>query len=621
MKKQSFQMKQWAKVCLALSLGLPLTACVDDSYDASKDIDMTMGLGSQGLQLKLGNTENIMLADLLEEDENLKTDAQHTYYLIESGRTNVNFSVDRMNAYIDNAVLSPTLEVLNYSKLQELIPATAGSLNVPEGFVYQINNLTADNNMNFKFDNISSVVKQVKSITPAAGTKLKISMALEQNGMYFAIRDIDNLKIKLPKYLQVANPTNATIAGQVVSVNPRHNVNSTNIDLAEMDIAKIVLDGNDGKVNGGTLSIPNTEVSLSGDFKVSASRAFTPTTGSKLTLHVYLHMGNTLVGQNEVVFDNVTGRFDPDIAPTIESINIKDNLPDFLDSDDVTIQVANPTLKFMADLSNVPASIEFNAGLKANKKDGTVAASVNLPASGNATLLKEKKNHVYFYEDAAAGPYSPAAIEATAKKFQVDGISSLITKLPDNISVDLKENRRVKLVDEDVTIQLGRTYNSDMSYDLYVPFTFNNGLNIVYNDSVTGMNKDLKDYEADGLVVTANIFNAVPLDLTATVIPVDVNGRVINEIVVSEANVAPAQPKSVLANEAEVTATGVETPVQINMTLTDPKALKRLDVLRLRIQAAGTQTAGQKAVLSSLQYIKVKDIRLKLKGQIVADFN
>lgn len=37
-----------------------------------------------------------------------------------------------------------------------------------------------------------------------------------------------------------------------------------------MDIAKIVLDGNDGKVNGGTLSIPKTEVSLSGDFKVSA---------------------------------------------------------------------------------------------------------------------------------------------------------------------------------------------------------------------------------------------------------------------------------------------------------------------------------------------------------------
>ena len=230
-------------------------------------------------------------------------------------------------------------------------------------------------------------------------------------------------------------------------------------------IGASILDGNDGKINGGTLSIPNTSASLSGDFKVYAASAFTPNTSSKLTIHVYLHVGNTLVGQSEVVFDKMTGRFDPDIAPNIESINIKENLPDFLDSDDVTIQVANPTIKFMADLSNVPASIEFNAGLKANKKDGTVAASIKLPGTGNATLVKEKKNHIYFYEDAAAGPYSPEAIEATAMKYQVDNISSLITKLPDNISVDLKENRRVKLVDEDVTIQLGRTYNSAMTYE------------------------------------------------------------------------------------------------------------------------------------------------------------
>ena len=432
MKKQSFQMKQWAKVCLALSLGLPLTACVDDSYDASKDIDMTMGLGSQGLQLKLGNTENIMLADLLEEDENLKTDAQHTYYLVESGRTNVNFSVDRMNAYIDNAVLSPSLEVLNYSKLQELIPATAGSLNVPEGFVYQINNLTADNSMNFKFDNISSVVKQVKSITPAVGTKLKVSMALEQNGMYFAIRDIDNLKIKLPKYLQVANPTNATIAGQVVSVNPRHNVNSTNIDLAEMDIAKIVLDGNDGKVNGGTLSIPNTEVSLSGDFKVSASRAFTPTTGSKLTLHVYLHMGNTLVGQNEVVFDNVTGRFDPNIAPTIESINIKDNLPDFLDSDDVTIQVlvqAREHLirKTFEAVKGAPrAVIHFYNSTSVAQREQVFHKSkeeIKQIATDGAKLVKQLSEE---YEGNFLFEYSPESFTGTEVDYAVDVCNAVL---------------------------------------------------------------------------------------------------------------------------------------------------------------------------------------------------
>ena len=613
-------MKPWAKAFLVLSLGLPLTACVDDSYDASKDIDMTMGLGSKGLQLKLGNTENIMLADILEEDENLKTDSQHTYYLVENGQTPVNFKVNSMNAYIDNAMLSPSTEVLNAQTLQALFPSATGRIDVPNGYVYQINNLTATNNIHFQFDNIGNDIKQIKSITPTAGMKLKIRLALEQNGMFFAIRDVDNWKITLPQYLKVANPTNASLSGQVLTFNPRHDVNATSIELSEMEMARVVLDGNAGVVQQGTLDIPETGVSLSGNFKIYASRAFTPAADSKLTLHVYIHMGNQLSGQSEVKFADVTGRFDPQIAPNINRINIKDNLPDFLSSDEVNINVSNPTLKFTADMTDVPVSIDFSAGMRA-EKNGTETARIDLPATGKAKLLKAQQNHIYFYEDANAGPYSPAAIEANAAKHQVDNIRSLITHLPDFITVDLKENRRVRLADEDATILLNHTYNSNMGYNLYVPFTFNRGLNIVYNDSVTGMNKDLKDYEADGLTVTASIFNAVPLTLNATVIPVDVNGQVINDISVTSANVLPAQPAATIATAEEVTASGVETPVQIEMTLKDPKALKRLDMLRLRIEATGTQEERQKAVLSSLQYIKIKDIRLKLKGQIVGDFN
>lgn len=620
MKKQTLQMKPWAKAFLVLSLGLPLTACVDDSYDASKDIDMTMGLGSKGLQLKLGNTENIMLADILEEDENLKTDSQHTYYLVENGQTPVNFNVSSMNAYIDNAMLSPSTEVLNAQTLQALFPSATGRIDVPNGYVYQINNLTATNNIHFQFDNIGNDIKQIKSITPTAGMKLKIRLALEQNGMFFAIRDVDNLKITLPQYLKVANPTNATLSGQVLTFNPRHDVNATAIDLSEMEMARVVLDGNAGVVKQGTLDIPETGVSLSGNFKIYATHAFTPAADSKLTLHVYIHMGNQLSGRSEVHFADVTGRFDPQIAPNINRINIKDNLPDFLSSDDVNINVANPTLKFTADMTNVPVSIDFSAGMRA-EKNGTETARIDLPATGKAKLLKAQQNHIYFYEDADAGPYSPAAIEANAAKHQVDNIRNLITHLPDFITVDLKENRRVRLADEDATITLNHTYTSDMGYNLYVPFTFNRGLNIVYNDSVTGMNKGLKDYEADGLTVTASIFNAVPLTLNATAIPVDVNGQVINDISVTSANVLPARPAATIATAEDVTASGVETPVQIEMTLKDPKALKRLDMLRLRIEATGTQEERQKAVLSSLQYIKIKDIRLKLKGQIVGDFN
>ena len=43
------------------------TGCVSDDYDLD-NLDMTMGLGSDGLKLKLGTTQQIMLNDILDLD-------------------------------------------------------------------------------------------------------------------------------------------------------------------------------------------------------------------------------------------------------------------------------------------------------------------------------------------------------------------------------------------------------------------------------------------------------------------------------------------------------------------------------------------------------------------------
>lgn len=52
-----------------------LTSCLDDSYDLNK-VDLTMGLGSDGLAVTLGNTENILLNDILDTDESVKLDTK-----------------------------------------------------------------------------------------------------------------------------------------------------------------------------------------------------------------------------------------------------------------------------------------------------------------------------------------------------------------------------------------------------------------------------------------------------------------------------------------------------------------------------------------------------------------
>ena len=74
---------QLAKSLFLLSImSLGITSCVDDNYDFEEDIDMTMGLGSTGLSVKLGTTDKILLGDILEENDNTKTDKNSVYYIV-----------------------------------------------------------------------------------------------------------------------------------------------------------------------------------------------------------------------------------------------------------------------------------------------------------------------------------------------------------------------------------------------------------------------------------------------------------------------------------------------------------------------------------------------------------
>ena len=68
--------------------GLLLASCTDSDYDLSKDIDLTMGLGSQGLALKLGSTQNVYLRDFftVDDSEMLDTLGSGMYYLIQDGQ-------------------------------------------------------------------------------------------------------------------------------------------------------------------------------------------------------------------------------------------------------------------------------------------------------------------------------------------------------------------------------------------------------------------------------------------------------------------------------------------------------------------------------------------------------
>lgn len=609
----------FAPLLLALTLGMPLTGCVDDNYDLDGDIDMTMGLGSEGLQLKLGSTEKIMLSDILETDENLKTDATSMYYLVESGTTGADFTVGSLDAYIDNSLLTPEKDIIDYETISSFLGATGTSLTVPQGFEYNSGELVvASNTLDFTAENIGDEVTWIKSITPEEGTKAKLYLYLEQNGTNFGFKDIGNLQIIFPEYLSLTDPTVGSVEGNTFTLGDFTNVNGSAILLGETTVSGIVFDGESGRVSNNSLTLEDCGITMTGNFSIYAMSSFTAQNGCNVKLHLAVYLGERGDTQSKISIASITGRFNPSIDPTIDNIAVLENLPDFLQDDEVSVAVSNPTLKLNADMTDIPATFNLSADLR-SVKAGSTTAQVTLPASGKVQVEKNAESTLYFYQD-ADGPYDPTGVESGATLTQVDGISRLVTTLPDYIAVDMSGDH-IALADEDFTIVMDYTYESTLDYDLYVPFSFDSGLKIVYNDSVTGMNEDLQDYEADGITVTATVFNTIPLELTASATPVDVDGNVIPGISITSATVQPATAREAYASESDITAGGVSTDIELHMTLSNPADLKKLDSLRLTVGAGSIQTTGQSGILSSQQYLQVNNMRLKLTGNIVADFN
>ncbi len=617
MKKESMK-RQIAKLLVVAGAALPLVGCVDDSYDMSKDIDLTMGLGSEGLELRLGSTEKIMLADILETDESLKTqEGTNLYYLVEENSTAIDFDVAPLSFNLDNSVLEPNYEVLNLRYIAEHLLGLTNvpnfSITIPAWDTPEAIAVSAEGDLNYEVTGIDPAVKWVKELKAAENTQIKFFLYIEQSeNLDFKLKDVNNLKVKFPDYLKLSTPQGGEITeeeGQAVfSFNDIPEIGSTSIEIGSATLDCLAL-GEDGKIEGDALKIEGKKISMSGELKLSTGGGFEMGIDDKVTLHMHIYVGERGPQQSRINIASVTGRFSPTINPAAERIDVGGELPDFLQDESVTIKVANPTLKLSADMTDIPASLNIGAQLTA-EKNNEVIADVTIPSEGDTAIVKTGTyNNIYFYQDETTGPFDLVEVPESASRYPVSTLGTLIEKIPDFIEVKLDDNR-IHFRDEDCTIKMGHTYNTTIGYKLLVPFAFNEGLRIVYTDSVTDMHKDLKDFAAEGLEVKAEILNAVPLQLNATLEPLDTKGNIIESIDVTPVTIAPAS----VTGEEEVST------VKILLTLNNPNDLKKVDALRFRVTAEGVQSGGVGALRSD-QYIEVKDMRLKLKGQVIGDFN
>lgn len=627
------QIKQFLFVgALCAGSAFLTTACVDNSYDLSEDLDLTMGLGSNGLSVPMGNVEKIYLNDILSVDESVKLDAANQYYLVEDGTTNFEFTIDKVTTKVDNPTLRTDAgkPALPFSTVRDLLGAAGvSSITLPAVSKIFTGEAEGTQGIDFSVTNISSDIKAIHSVT---FNPLKVSLKLEwfksNAALKFDLKELKEVAIVLPPILHVDKSTlspgwtlderNNTLTNSSILFNSANNkeIVSFYIDQAQLKDRSVIENGE------LTIDPEALNITMKGKADFVNTGSFTMTSNDYMDVRLHIKVGTPGANNKTNVYvTRAKGVFDPLINPDVESIDIASELPDFLKDPEVRVNVSNPTLKFNVYPKynvQIPADVDFYATLHSIKDGQDQVSPVEFPKY--TRLYKNTSNVIYFHQDAA--PYDPTGLETDApgKKVQtikVDNISSLINVLPDHIEVDLGANgaddadKHIRVVGENEVV-LEQQYNQAVDYTIYVPFEFKNGVTIVYTDETDGMNEDLKDYAADGIQISAEAENTIPLDLKATISAYDMYDNLIPGIQFEEVDVKAG---------GGTDATAVTTALTIKATLTDPNLLKKLDKLEFKINAASEATSNATHKLVSTQYVQLKNVKLKLVGQIVADFN
>ncbi len=576
---------------------LTITGCTNNDYDLN-NVDATMGFGSESLVIPNSSTKEIQLKDVLDLKEGgcVVTDAAGNYLFQLAGG-----DVEAAYPNISPIILDVTNVFDGDISLSNAASTGAKARRAPGSSLH----LASPKVMMFEYHGNDKAVKslnEAKINENENGTE--ISIRLDFSNISTAVSNIESATLTLPAYLSISQ-----VNGNSNGV-PTHNgskVTITNISTArplELSLKTQKLDFTNNQNDHGRLSINNGAIDLTGYFSIAMQCNVTGAMPDNPTIKAKIGVADRTITMN-----SATGIFDPKI--NLNSLGEVDvtGLPDFLDDDDVVADLDNPQI-----LLTVNNDMDVAATVSAtviSTKEGRELARVTLPEMSVAKnglskicICRQKTSEL-------TQQYGEANVYA------VSNLSTLINRIPDHIKiVDVNAHAKPEVA----TIVFGKEYHVKPSYEVNAPLAFGEKANIVYEDSFTGWNDDIDKLDlAEGtyIEVTANVENKVPAYLTVKAYPVDAQGNKIEDKLLIEI------PDEVAASTDGTTA--VTTPITMKITPKVKNSLKQLDGLVFRLEGSAKSANGNKVTGISLNErehtLKLNDIKVKIVGKIIGDFN
>lgn len=574
---------------------LTLTGCTNNDYDLN-NVDATMGFGSESLVIPNSSTKDIPLKDVLDLKEGgcVVTDAAGNYLFqlaggdVEAAKPNISpIILDVANVFDGDISLSSTASTGAKARR-----APGSSLHITSPKVRM-----------FEYHGNDRAVKSLNEAEIDETNNINISIRLDFSNISTAVSNIESATLTLPAYLSISQVNGngngvPTLNGSKVTI--------TDISTArplELSLTTQKLDFTNQN-DHGSLSINNGAIDLTGYFSIAMQCNVTGAMPDNPTIKAKIG-----VADRTITMRSATGIFDPEInLNTLGEVDVT-GLPDFLDDDDVVADLDNPQI-----LLTVNNNMDMAATVSAtviSTKEGRELARVTLPEMSVAKnglskicICRQKTSEL-------TQQYGEANVYA------VSNLSTLINRIPDHIKiVDVNAHAKAEVA----TIVFGEKYQVKPSYKVNAPLAFGENANIVYEDSFTGWNDDIDELDlAEGtyIEVTANVENKVPAYLTVKAYPVDAQGNKIEDKLLIEI------PDEVAASTDGTTA--VTTPITMKITPKEKNSLKQLDGLVFRLEGSAKSANGNKVTGISLNErehtLKLNDIKVKIVGKIIGDFN
>lgn len=592
MKKK--QMKASLLLASLLTLGFSVTGCTNDDYDFDQ-IDATMGFGSGELEIPASSTMNIPLSDILELEENgsVKIAANGDYL----------FQLTGSDASSASPMISPiVLRGNSYSNTLTLNANSAAKCTRAAGSHLSF---VSPKELMFKYNGTDAAVKSLKSAEVAGEIELKINLTL--GGLSSAITNIDKATLTLPGYLEISqvtgngngvpmvNGSKITVENVSTSRNLQLTIKAKKLDFENQDDYGKVVIGNNGSIK------------MDGYFDLGIEANATRVPTSALTIGANVNV-------NDITLKSATGIFDPEInISSLGDVTVT-GVPDFLSEDGVRADLDNPQI-ILSIQNDMDAAAKVSAKV-ISTKNGQNLATVQLPEMNicKTTVAPVTKICICRHKTAEL-----TAQYGAANVYEVSNLATLINKhIPDHVQITNVEAKAD--LSQEMTIEFGRNYRIEPSYEIYAPLAFAEDAVIEYADDFDGWNDDLDDLElSEGTYVrlTADAQNLVPATLIVEATPLGVDGTDISNLI--EVNVKKGTVK---ASADGVTA--VNSPLEIELREKVKGGLQKLDGLSYKVKGKashdGTTVTGIN-LNSEKHTLKLENIKVKLVGKVIGNFN